>query len=60
MSRSNNSRKGSKKGNSFKEFWSKRAGNKLNGTRGSYAKKLTAKIERQTNKPKVEDLNNES
>jgi hypothetical protein len=56
MSRSNNSRKGSKYGNWAKEFWSKRAGSQLTGWIGAYAKKLTNKIERQMNKPKKGDF----
>lgn len=56
MSRSNNSRKGSSRGrNATKEFWSKRAESKVSGSRGVFAKKRTHKIERQLNKPILED-----
>jgi hypothetical protein len=56
MSRSNNSRKGAKKGNWQKDFWSKRADSKATGFSGVFGKKLTAKIERQINKPKKDDF----
>lgn len=56
MSHSKNSRKGSKKGNSLKGFWSSRADNKADGGRGPYAKKRTHKVERENNKPKDKDF----
>lgn len=56
MSRSKNSRRGSKRRVHQKEFWSTRAASKCTGDTGVFAKKRTAKIERQMNKAKKEDF----
>jgi hypothetical protein len=56
MSHSKNSRRGSKKGNAQKGFWSRRAESKATDSRGAFAKKYTHKVERQLNKPTNDDF----